>query len=98
MENTWKAYQWESWIPVEVRKQIEDFWSPDVHRGPREWKQSEIEQEAPKTGDIVTLKKLTSNEYVTGRYVHAWNNIGRIVHEDGTFDYVSFTSSWPLAR
>lgn len=25
-----------------------------------------------------------------GRYVHAWNNIGLVVRDDGTFAYVSF--------
>lgn len=98
MENTWQSHQWEDWIPVEIRKQIKEFWSVDIGRGPKQWKQDEIEQEAPRTGSIVTLPELISKKKVTGRYVHCWNNIGRIVHEDGSFSYVSFYSNWPVEK
>lgn len=27
---------------------------------------------------------------VTGHYVHPWNNMGRLVLDDGTFAYTSF--------
>ena len=30
---------------------------------------------------------------VTGRYVHAWNNIGRLVLDDGSFAYTSFNKA-----
>jgi hypothetical protein len=88
MLSSWDEYKWESWIPVEVQKQIEKFWSPNMHRSPRHWKEDETEQGALLPCQrSVEIKRLLD--------VHAWNNIGRIVHEDGTFDYVAFYQFFP---
>jgi hypothetical protein len=70
-----------------------------MHRSPQDWQKDAREQGAPAHGAVVTLPTLIGvrgengkavYNYVEGRYVHAWNNIGRLVHEDGTFSYVSF--------
>lgn len=31
---------------------------------------------------------------IEGRYIHAWNNMGRVVHEDGTYTVVSSCDKW----
>ncbi len=40
-------------------------------------------------GEEVTLPGWSPGEVVTGRWVHAWNNIGRLVLPDGTARCVS---------
>ncbi|NUP13824.1 MAG: DUF5131 family protein [Polyangiaceae bacterium] len=90
---SWKDYVWPEWVPAEQRKQIEEFWSESWGRGPRSWLRDHIAQDVPATGARITcaVDKLgwatvnkTAHSGVTGRYLHSWNNIGRIVKDDGT--------------
>jgi hypothetical protein len=92
---TWAEYVWPEWVPEEVRTQVESFWAESWGRGPRAWLRDYAEQGAPAFGSVVTLGDGFSLNApkVTGRYVHAWNNIGRIVLDDGTFAYTSFNSA-----
>lgn len=89
---TWASYVWPEWVPLEVRKQVEEFWSDSCGRGPDEWLKNTAD---PYAGQGVTLGTrgtfwvIGHRALVVGRYVHAWNNIGRAVLEDGTFEYVS---------
>ena len=50
------------------------------------------QQGAPAFGSVVTLGDGFGQNppKTTGRFVHAWNNIGRLVRDDGTFAYTSF--------
>lgn len=88
----WASYVWPEWVPLEVRKQVEGFWSDEWNRGPDEWLANTAD---PYAGQGVTLGTrgtfwvIGHRALVVGRYVHAWNNIGRAVLEDGTFEYVS---------
>lgn len=91
---SWNTFIWDSWVPEIVRKQIERFWSEEMGRGPIEWIKDSIEQGAPNYGEKVTLQVICGDEYRTGRYIHAWNNIGRLIHEDGSFSYVFFNRGW----
>lgn len=89
MRSTAWGFQWPEWVPQEVRGQIEDFWR--YHNYDQGWLASAAENQAPEMGSIVSLPKLSSDELCQpGRFVFAWNNIGRVAHPDGTFDYVSF--------
>lgn len=90
---TWDNYVWEDWIPVELRKLITDFWSDSYGRSPESWLKDHVIQMVPRTGARVTFGRdgdswLTTDKMaadgVTGRYVHLWNNIGRVVANDGS--------------
>ncbi len=80
---SWQHFKWPDWVPFEVRSEIEGFWAESVGRGPKEWIQNMLEREAPPTGEVLTLPSLVEHERVTGRFIHAWNNIGRIITADG---------------
>jgi protein gp37 len=90
----WANYQWEEWIPQELRTLVEDFWQESWGRGPAAWLRDHAVQMVPRTGARVTLNSdrdggwLTTDKMAssgtTGRYVHMWNNIGRVVADDGT--------------
>lgn len=91
---SWADWVWPGFVPIRVREQIQNFWSEDSGRGPRAWLANMSEQGAPPFGAVVTM----GNGFgpnpapVTGRYVHAWNNIGRLVLDDGEFAYTSFSA------
>lgn len=89
---TWSEWTWPNWVPAEVRQSIEGFWGPECGRTPRDWIQDMHQQGAPAFGSIVRLRDGFGPKapWVTGRFVHAWNNIGRLVRDDGTFTYTSF--------
>lgn len=88
---SWADWAWPDWVPAEVRVAIENFWSEDIGRGPHAWMRSMHEQGAPAFGSVVTMDDgfARNAPQVTGRYVHAWNNIGRIAMDDGSFKYTS---------
>jgi protein gp37 len=91
---SWADWVWPEFVPIRVREQIQDFWSEDWGRGPRAWLANMSEQGAPPFGAVVTMGNGfgPNPEPVTGRYVHAWNNIGRLVLDDGEFAYTSFST------
>jgi hypothetical protein len=88
---TWADTVWPDWVPMRIRAQIEEFWGC-WGRKPREWADNALATRAPGFGQVETLPLLGQPfpTPTTGRFVHCWNNIGRIVHEDGSWDYVSF--------
>lgn len=90
----WADWSWPEWVPEEIRSQVEGFWDETWGRSPRTWMHDMHQQGAPAFGSVVTLNSgFGSNApTVTGRYVHAWNNIGRIVLGDGTYAYTSFNT------
>jgi hypothetical protein len=89
---TWSEYRWPDWVPLEVRQQIERFWSDKNGRGPEEWEKNATARTttarrwAPKSTGLRSAVKRT---VVSGRYVHRWNNIGCVVKADGTHYLVS---------
>lgn len=96
----WEDYAWPEWVPADVRKRIEEFWSPAFGRSPREWMmQGHDRRDAyrnctPALGTVVAFDKNEPLPWVLpvgtpgadgrGRYVHCWNNMGRIIQDDGT--------------
>lgn len=86
---TWAEFAWPDWVPRDLRQSIEKFWS--WHGGPQPWAKDAVIQGAPVFGSRVRLPELCDSEnQVEGRFVHAWNNIGRVVRDDGSVAYVSF--------
>ncbi|MFE2850626.1 DUF5131 family protein [Streptomyces lavendulae] len=88
----WDDWTWPDWVPATVRDAIEGFWGADQYRTPRDWMRNMHEQQAPAFGARVTMDDGFGPDpkQVTGRYVHAWNNIGRLIKDDGTVAYTSF--------
>lgn len=89
---TWKEYTWPDWVPAEQRKQIESFWSESWGGGPRAWLRDHVIQQVPATGarGIWTVRDSNWAEVnkmatvgASGRYLHSWNNMGRIITDDG---------------
>lgn len=89
---TWADWAWPSWVPAKVRESVEGFWGADQGRSPRDWMRDMHEQGAPAFGSVVTLANGFGENAptATGRFVHAWNNIARLVLDDGSFAYTSF--------
>jgi protein gp37 len=89
---SWEEWEWPDWVPAKVREAIEGFWGPKSYRKPADWFRNMHQQGAPAFGSVVTLGDgFGKNPPMrTGRFVHAWNNIGRLVLDDGSFLYTSF--------
>lgn len=90
---TWAEVTWPAWVPGELRAEIERFWGADARRGPQDYEagienQMDCGAALPQFGQVATLNVM-KGEMRTGRYVHAWNNMGRVVAEDGSVAVVS---------
>ena len=86
---SWNEVKFDAWVPKDVRNQIREFWS-EFDRKPIDWlKDSQIRKETPPYGKRVKAKitdrlegRKLIKKIVKGRFIHAWNNIGRIICED----------------
>jgi hypothetical protein len=99
-DSAWEIFEWPSWVPAAIRSEIERFWGARSHRDPSAWQRNIAHNHAPHLGQVVTLPVLALGKPVlkTGRYVHCWNNIGRLVHDDGTWTYTSFSPDWAASQ
>ena len=91
---TWENFPWPDWVPEGVRAQVESFWSEAAGRIPLDWLYSAANpySKCPPLGTLGTFRAASAagdEPYVEGRYVHAWNNMGRVVLEDGGYVVVS---------
>ena len=87
MSNEWN---WPDWVPAEVRMQIEETYSQARHYSRTDWELNAKRNNMPEFGQRVIMRSLGKDApCVCGRYVHAWNNIGRVITDDGTVEYVS---------
>lgn len=95
---TWSEVCWPKWVPPAVCEQIESFWSASYNRCPADWEKSASSayngglgrlENIPYFGEHVTLPGWSPGEMVTGRWVHAWNNIGRVITADGAYHCLS---------
>ena len=88
----WADYVWPEWVPTEQRAQIESFWLEAWGRGPRAWLRDHVHQHVPATGTrrrwsvdkngwAATSKRNVGD--IEGRYLHCWNNVGRVITDDG---------------
>lgn len=83
--NLWSDFRWPDWVPQKLRTQIEEFWCPEMKRGPKDW----FESNSIPLGAFMTLRMLIGNEMVEGRFVHRWNNLAAIVQPSGVWYVVS---------
>lgn len=97
---TWDEFAWPDWVPAEVRNQIEQFWGASSGRSPAEWEENARSpyNNAVPLGTRGAFWVMGGSGIVLGRYVHAWNNVGRVVLDDGTFEYVSGVATVDRAR
>lgn len=81
-------WNWPDWVPDDVRKQIENVWSG--RRTVDDWKRNAELNAMPEFGQRVRMLSVGEHgkRVVEGRFVHAWNNIGRVIADDGTIEYV----------
>lgn len=84
---TWSNFVWPEWVLQDIKKEIEDFWSDSCGRGPADWHENAIRSKAPLFGARVRMYDF-QNKPVDGLFVFAWNNIGRLIGDDGQVKYV----------
>lgn len=91
----WDSFCWPDWVPPKVRAEVEDFWRLEWGRGPTAWLSGAIYNGQPPLGARASFRAISRGEpLVTGRFVPAWNNLGRVVDEQDTTHIVS-TGGWP---
>lgn len=83
---TWDEFLWPDWVPADVRNQLRDFWNERWERSPAEWKRSCSTpwNAHPPLGSVVEATGFVGKDIYTGRWVPMWNNIARLVMDDGT--------------
>jgi len=81
-EDTWEKFSWLDWIPAIVRQDVERYWCKAQRRAPLDWLLDAEAKGVPVLGLWVMAISI-SNESVEGRFVHAWNNLGRVVARNG---------------
>lgn len=97
-KNTFGEYVFEDWVCEPIRKQIRDFWGC-FGRTSKDWLKAEKApynfNGYPKRGQrVIVLKRIVVlghdlYEKKEGRFLYAWNNIGRLIHDDGSWSMVS---------
>lgn len=87
---TWAEFVWPDWVPQDVRAQVESFWGPPGHRV-EDWEKSAKApyNDGAELGTRGGFWSVGHRRIVIGRYVHAWNNMGRVVLDDGRVEVVS---------
>ena len=109
----WADFDWPSWVPGELRKQVESFWSDGevYRRSPRQWAANAVQNcggiqlgavvglddKFYKNSTVVRPKEHPDNFFI-GRFIHMWNNICCVVAEDGSFHWSSYGGRWYLSE
>lgn len=83
---SWDEFAWPDWVPGKVREQIESFWG-QFGRGPKDWAENAISNDSPPFGMQMGYQE--DGRTVYGRWIFAWNNIGRLVDDKGNVYYPS---------
>jgi hypothetical protein len=87
---TWSNFFFPDWVPEKVREEIKSFWSERWGRGPAEWYENAISNKAPLFGDRVRVHGVgVGSPILEGRIIFAWNNIGRLIADDGSIQCVA---------
>lgn len=100
-KNTFGNYKFPGWVNEQLREQIKDFWGW-AGRTYKDWlsnpKQYIKEGRLPVQGSNVAfyLEDYKTDKYsrITGKYLHAWNNMGRLVLKDKSYKVVSSCDAW----
>ncbi len=78
-------FDWPDWVPVELQESIASFWS--CHGGAGPWIEMTVHDRCqPELGTRVSART-DAGEWTSGRWVPAWNNMGRVVDDDGKVHY-----------
>lgn len=86
----WDTFHWPEWVPDQVRQQIVSFWNPEWTHGPNAWMQGAADNGQPPLGTRGRYHAGRQGEpLVEGRFIPAWNNIGRVVDDAGAVHVVS---------
>lgn len=97
---TWAQLVWPEWVPPKVRQEVADFWSENFGRSPADWLRSVDDPyngPFPRFGDVAEMYDVgPGDRRVVGRYVHCWNNIGRLIGDEGAVHVVSGRALEPL--
>ena len=103
--NTFGNYNFPAWVPEDVRNSIVSFWGvfgrthkdwlEDAERGAQDncYHRMYSGFGNPRLGDLVAYS-LSDGKIVIGRYIHAWNNIGRLVDKEGGVHCPSSCDIW----
>jgi len=95
-ENTFGKYKFPNWVSVKVAQQIMDFWGC-FGRTYKDWLENSPDN-LPNMGDEVVFfrRKCGTDLYerLEGKFIHTWNNMGRIILSDGTDKMVSSCDEW----
>lgn len=99
----WARFNWPAWIPDDVRKQVVDHESWHW-RDPEQWLKDSMNppttgfDRRPALGAVVWANARgwlgVWPPAMCGRFIHMWNNIARLVLDDGRVECVSFGPSW----
>lgn len=85
--NDWPSYLWPDWVPEKTRQEIADFWNPKWGRSPKAWIASTVGDAYaghPPMGTRVRCKPTGGGAInYEGRWIPAWNNMGRVLLDDG---------------
>lgn len=81
---TWGKFAWPEWVPNRVSEQIMDFWG-QFGRKPKDWAKNALENQSPPFGSYMTYKE--DGKEFSGRWVFAWNNIGRLIGDNDEIYY-----------
>lgn len=93
-----QQYPWPEWMPEKVRAQLSEFWGC-FGRTMADWERYVEESVPGGMGAVGETRTIRSHDGpVTGRFVPAWNNMARVVMDDGTFRYGSFEQTSGGAR
>lgn len=90
---TWRQFNFPKWVPLDVRKQLRRFWSESFGRSPAEWHKYTACD--PYNGQVEMGTRVTCKAGMflrrkrRGRWVPMWNNIGRLVTDDGKVFVIS---------
>lgn len=95
---SWGAVQWPEWVPSKIREELSSFWGVfgrkplDYHKHVNLEQYADIPRFGTHTSESRSIYFSPGRELKPGRYVHAWNNMGRVVHEDGSYSVVHLGS------
>ena len=87
---TWAEYRWPRFVPAKVREEIQNFWSEKHGRNPKQWHAGTVADpynQHPSIGQKITVKLSLYPKAPkrTGRWVPAWNGIGRLISRGSIF-------------
>ena len=87
---SWDGFAWPAFVPEKTRAEIEAFWNPEWGRGPGEWMRGALANGQPPIGTVgAYCVPGLKDGLIEGRFIPAWNNIGRVVDAEGRVHVVS---------